>query len=63
MQVDGIDICAVKAESQYELPEIFWAPTADEERFGINKPAIMEEFHDRMQSAGGRAVDTSMWCK
>ena len=63
VHMDGVDICAVKAESQYELPDIFWSPSATDERFRIDKAAITEAFHDRMQATGGRAVDTSMWCK
>ena len=63
VQIDGMDICAIKAEAQFELPEIFWSPDSSDARLGINKTAISQAFIERIQSSGGRSVDTSMWCK
>ena len=63
IQMEGMDVCAVKAEAQFELPEIFWSPEATDARLGIDKPAITEAFQERMQASGGRAIDTSSWCK
>ena len=63
VQVDDVDVCAVKAEAQFELPEIFWAPTASDPHFEIDKNATSAAFVDKMQASGGRSVDSSMWCK
>ena len=63
VQLDGVDISAIKAEAQFELPEIFWSPISADTRFNTDKSAITEALQERMQATGGRAVDTSMWCK
>ena len=61
--MDEVNICAIKADAQFALPEIFWAPSSDDPKFALSEVAIKDAFVDRMQSSNGRHVDTSMWCK
>ena len=64
ISIDGQDLCALKAESQFAPPEVFWAPGTDSPNIAIDKAEIAEKFELKLQANSGQAhVDTTMWCK
>ena len=58
---EGVDICALKADSQYLPPEIFWHPGTEGK--GYDKQKVAADLESKLAETSKVHVDTTMWCK